>query len=124
MLDLRLPWRAWLANKEIREVCWLERAGAALWQSSKPQEMHERELGGITARGRVIARRITIREMHRRQHEQKLAALACGTFQHVIQVAGRELPPQAGNQCLHVHLLVEIADRRVGAVEVRPVRAG
>jgi len=28
--------------------------------------------------------------MHRRQHNQKFSALACGTFQHVVQVASQE----------------------------------
>lgn len=46
--------------------------------------------------------------MRRRQHNQKFSALACGTFQHVVQVACQETRPEAGNQQFSVHWFVEI----------------
>ena len=65
--------------------------------------------------------RIPIREMYRRQNEQKLPALALRTFQHVVEVASLESRPEPGDQHLNVHWLVEIAGRRVAAIEVQPV---
>jgi len=62
--------------------------------------------------------------MHRTEHHQELAALARWTFQHVVQVGARKALPQAIYHPVNVHGLVEIAARRIGAVEVQPVRAG
>lgn len=62
--------------------------------------------------------------MHRAKHHQELAALALRAFQYVVQVGAHELRPQAFSHSLNVHRLVEMAVRRVGAIEVQPVRAG
>ena len=55
--------------------------------------------------------------MHWTEHHQGLAALACGTFQHVVQVAGWKPFPQALYQRLYVHWLVEIT--RCGPTAIR-----
>jgi len=67
---------------------------------------------------------MAIRHMNWRQNVWKLAAFALRAFQHVVHVAGQKPLPQAHYQRLNVHRLVEVAGRRIGAVEVQPVRSG
>lgn len=62
--------------------------------------------------------------MHRRQHKQKLAALALRTSQHVVQIASQRVLSKILNQHLNFHKLVEVTVWRIATVKVHPVRAG
>ena len=62
--------------------------------------------------------------MHGRTDNQKIATLALWAFQHAKQIASSEARTEAGNQYFKVHWFVVIAGRRVGAIEVQPVRTG
>ena len=62
--------------------------------------------------------------MHRAVYHKKLAALAGWALQHVVQVGTRKARPQTLNHRLKIHWLVEIAVRRIAAMEVQAVIAG
>jgi hypothetical protein len=61
--------------------------------------------------------------MHWRQDNQKLAALAFGTLECAIQISNRKPCAQSVSKLFNIHGLVEMAMRRIGAIEVQRVLA-
>jgi hypothetical protein len=61
--------------------------------------------------------------MNWRADDQKLAALAFGTLEYAIQISNRKPCAQSVSQLFNIHGLVEMAMRRIRAIEVQRVLA-